>query len=57
MLACKIIVGQDGVRETENVPLSNSTINRCIDDMLHDTEGFCATNCKITISLSRLMSQ
>jgi hypothetical protein len=37
MLACKIIVGkmlgQDAVRENGNVPLLNSTINKCIDDM------------------------
>jgi hypothetical protein len=42
MPACKIveskILGQDKVREIENVPLSNSKINRCIDDMSHDAE-------------------
>jgi hypothetical protein len=42
MPACKIIVGkilgQDVVREIENVPLSNSTINRRIDDLSHDAE-------------------
>ncbi|XP_055510562.1 zinc finger BED domain-containing protein 5-like [Leucoraja erinacea] len=42
MPACKIIVGkmlgQDAVREIENVPLSNSTISQCIDDMSHDAE-------------------
>jgi hypothetical protein len=40
MPACKIIVskilGQEAVREIENVPLSNSTINRCIDDTSYD---------------------
>jgi hypothetical protein len=39
---CKIIVGkmlgQAAVRETEHVPLSNSTLNRRTDDMLHDAE-------------------
>jgi hypothetical protein len=42
MLACKIIVGkimgQDAVRETENVPLTNSTINKHIEDMPRDAE-------------------
>jgi hypothetical protein len=42
MSACRIIVrkmlGKDAVRETENVALSNSMINRCIDDMSHDAE-------------------
>jgi hypothetical protein len=32
------MLGQDAVREIENVPLSNSTTNRCIDDMSHDAE-------------------
>jgi hypothetical protein len=44
MPECKITVGkmlgQDAVRETENVPLSNSTINRRMNDMLHDAEEF-----------------
>jgi hypothetical protein len=30
--------GQDAVREIKNSPLSNSTINRCINDMSHDDE-------------------
>jgi hypothetical protein len=42
MPVCKIIVGkmlgQDVVREIENVPLSNGTINRCADDILHYAE-------------------
>jgi hypothetical protein len=42
MPACKIIVckllGQPAVLEIENVSLSNSTINRSIDDMSHDAE-------------------
>ena len=40
--ACKIIVGkmlgQNAVQEIENVPLSDSTISRRIDDMAHDIE-------------------
>jgi hypothetical protein len=40
--ACKIVVdkmlGQDAEREIENVPFSNSTINRCTADMSHDAE-------------------
>jgi hypothetical protein len=32
------MMGQDAVRETENVPLSNSTINRRIEGMPHDAE-------------------
>jgi hypothetical protein len=40
MQASKIIVdkmlGQDSVREIENVPFSNNTINRRTDDMSHD---------------------
>jgi hypothetical protein len=40
--ACKSAVGkllgQDAARETENVPLSNSTINGCTDDMSRDAE-------------------
>jgi hypothetical protein len=40
MRACKIIegkiLGQDAVREIENVPFSNSTINICVKDMTHD---------------------
>ena len=42
MPACKIIVGtmleQNAVQEIENVPLSDSTISRRIDDMSHDVE-------------------
>jgi hypothetical protein len=42
--ACNIIVGKmlgrDAVREIENVPLSNSIINRPINDMSNDAEGF-----------------
>jgi cobalamin biosynthesis Co2+ chelatase CbiK len=42
MPVCKIIVdkvlAQNAVREIENVPLLNSTINRRIDDMSHDAE-------------------
>jgi hypothetical protein len=42
MPACKIIAGEllgrDAVREIENVPLSNSTINIHIDDMSRDAE-------------------
>jgi hypothetical protein len=48
MAACKSIVGkmlrQDAVRETENTPLSNTMINRCTDDILHDAEEFFVTN-------------
>jgi hypothetical protein len=39
---CKIVVGkmlgQDAVREIENVPLSKSTINRNTDDIPHDDQ-------------------
>jgi hypothetical protein len=42
MPACKIIVGkilgQDAVHEIENIPPSNSMINRRTDDMSHDAE-------------------
>jgi cobalamin biosynthesis Co2+ chelatase CbiK len=42
MPAYKIMVdqmlGQDTVREIENIPLSNSTINRRINDISHDAE-------------------
>jgi hypothetical protein len=42
MQECKILMGkmlgQAAVWEIENVPLSNSTINRCIGDMLHVAE-------------------
>jgi hypothetical protein len=42
MSACKIIMGkmlgQDALREIENVALSNSTINRHTGDMSHDAE-------------------
>jgi hypothetical protein len=42
MPACKFLVckmlGQNAVRDIGNVPHSNSTINRCIDDMSHDAE-------------------
>jgi hypothetical protein len=42
MPACKVIVGkmlgQNAGREIENVPLSNSMINRHIDDMSHDAK-------------------
>jgi hypothetical protein len=42
MPACKIIVGkmlgQDAVREIENVPLSNSTTKRRSDGKSHDAE-------------------
>jgi hypothetical protein len=31
---------QDAVRETENVLHSNSTTNRCTDDMSHDGRQF-----------------
>jgi hypothetical protein len=58
---CKIIVGkmlgQDAVQESEHVPLSNSTINRCTDDMLHDAEEVLFAEPKITAPLSRLLSQ
>jgi hypothetical protein len=49
MPACKIIVskmlGRDAVREIENFPISNSTINRHIDDMSHDPEEVFVINC------------
>ena len=42
MPACQIRVGkmfgQNAVQEIENVPLSDSTISRCIDDMAYDSE-------------------
>jgi hypothetical protein len=42
MPACKIIagkmLGQDVVRETENVPLSKITTIRNTDDMPHDSQ-------------------
>jgi hypothetical protein len=42
MPACKIIVskmlGQVAVREIEKVPLPDSKISQCIDDMSHDAE-------------------
>ena len=42
MKACTIIVskmlGKNAVQKIENVPLSESTISRRIDDMLHDVE-------------------
>jgi hypothetical protein len=42
MPACKITVckmlGKYAVRETDNVPLTNSTINRGIDDMSHNAQ-------------------
>jgi hypothetical protein len=48
MPPCKIRVAkmpqQDAGQEPENVPLSNSTINRRTDDMSHDAEEFCAMN-------------
>jgi hypothetical protein len=33
-----IMLGQDALQETENVLLSNGTINRRIGDMSHDKE-------------------
>jgi hypothetical protein len=40
--ACKIkvgkMLGQDAVQETEDVPLSNSMINKHTDNMSHDAE-------------------
>lgn len=32
------MMGQNTIQETENVPLSDSTISQCNDDMSHDTE-------------------
>jgi hypothetical protein len=32
------MLGYDAVREPENAPLPNSTINGCIGDMSHDAE-------------------
>lgn len=61
MPASKIIVGkileQDALREIENIPLSNSRINRDIDDMSHDSQEVLHDKLKRTVSLSRLMSQ
>jgi hypothetical protein len=62
MSACKITVGkllgQDAVREIENVPLSNSTINRCMNGMSYAAEGVLYNKLKNnSLSLSRLMSQ
>jgi hypothetical protein len=60
MPACKIIVdkmlGQDAVREIENVSLSNSTINVSMTCHMM-LKRFCMINRKITVSLSRLISQ
>jgi hypothetical protein len=44
-------------QEIENVPVSNSMINRRIDDMPHGAEEFFVINRKITLSLSRLSQQ
>lgn len=42
MPACKIIanhmLGAATIKEIEKVPLSDSTISRCIDDISHDVE-------------------
>jgi hypothetical protein len=48
MPARKIIMrkmlGQDAVREIENVPHSNSTISRHTDDISHDAEDIFVIN-------------
>jgi hypothetical protein len=51
------MLGQDAVREIEDVPPSNSTINRLIDDLFTMLKRFCLINGKIRVSLSRLMGQ
>jgi hypothetical protein len=53
MPARKIIVGKmlgkDAVREIENVPLSNTTINRLIDDLFTVLKRCCLINGKIRV--------
>jgi hypothetical protein len=60
MPACKITVGkmlkQDAVPQIENVPLSNSTIDILMTCHMM-LKRFCAINGKITVPLSRLISQ
>lgn len=62
MPACKIIanhmLGAATIKEIEKVPLSDSTISRCIDDISHDVEEVLCDMLKKkkTASLSRLMS-
>jgi hypothetical protein len=44
------------VRESENDPLRNSMLNRCISNLLHDADEVLHEKLQ-TVSLSRLMSQ
>jgi cobalamin biosynthesis Co2+ chelatase CbiK len=51
------MLAQDEVREAENVPLSNSTINKRTDDMSHDAEEVFSDKMKNKGFLSKLISQ